>query len=102
MFDLLEAQELTNSSTHKNMAKTMKNRCKMLVESINQINATNLVLQDKQTETQNKILEKQFQYFKTKTQDTSNEMVKTLNNLTQVVTMSFTQGAANNKEYTQE
>lgn len=74
----------------------------MLVESINQINATNLVLQDKQTKTQNKILEKQLQYFKTKTQDTSNEMVKTFNNLTQVMTMAFTQGAANNKEYTQE
>jgi uncharacterized protein YjaZ len=101
MFDLLEAQELTNSSTHKNMAKTTKKRSKMLVEFINQINATNLVLQDKQTETQNKIPQKQLQYCKTKTQDTSNEMVKTFNNLTQVVTMAFTQGATNNKEYTQ-
>jgi hypothetical protein len=54
MFDLLEAQELTNSSTHKNMVKTMKKRSKMLVESINQINPTNLVLQDKQTKTQKK------------------------------------------------
>jgi hypothetical protein len=44
----------------------------------------NLVLQDKQIETQNKILEKQLQYFKTKTQSTSNDMVKALNNLTQV------------------
>jgi hypothetical protein len=26
MFDLLEAQELTNSSTHKNMAKTTKEK----------------------------------------------------------------------------
>jgi hypothetical protein len=26
MFDLLEAQELTNSSTHKNMVKTLNNK----------------------------------------------------------------------------
>jgi len=101
MFDLLEAQELTNFSTHKNMAKTTKKRSKML-DAINQINATNLVLQDKQIETQNKILEKQLQYFKTKTQGISNDMVKALNNLTQVAKMAFTQGAANNKEYTQD
>ncbi len=60
------------------------------------------MLQDKQIETQNKILEKQLQYFKTKTQGTSNDMVKALNNLTRVVTMAFTQDATNNKEYTQD
>jgi hypothetical protein len=32
-----------------------------MLDAINQINATNLVLQDKQIETQNKILEKQLQ-----------------------------------------
>jgi hypothetical protein len=73
-----------------------------MLDAINQINATNLVLQDKQIETQNKILEKQLQYFKTKTQGTSNDMVKALNNLTRVVTMAFTQDATNNKEYTQD
>jgi hypothetical protein len=50
---------------HKNMAKATKNGDKLLVKCIDWINAASLVLKKKQFQTQNNLLEKQLEYFKT-------------------------------------
>jgi hypothetical protein len=46
------------------MEKTIEKGSKILVESINRINATNVMLEEKWTKIQNKFVKKQIEYFK--------------------------------------
>jgi len=81
------------------MAEATKKGTKLLVESIDHMNVTSLVLEDKWTKVQDKILEKQLRYFQTRneaTNCTQMDMVWALNSLIQVMTLAFTRGAANN------
>jgi hypothetical protein len=50
---------------HRNMAKSTKKGNKLLVECIDWINATSLILKEKQVQTQDNLLGKQLQYFQT-------------------------------------
>jgi hypothetical protein len=71
----------TDSSIYKSMVEMTKKGNKMLVESIDRINATNLVLEDKQIE-----------YWKTINEATNNmqkDMVQDFNNMTPIMTMAF-------------
>jgi hypothetical protein len=71
----------TYSSIYKSMVEMTKKGNKMLVESIDRINATNLVLEDKQIE-----------YLKTINEAANNmqkDMVQDFNNMTPIMTMAF-------------
>ncbi len=50
---------------HKNMVKATKKGNKLLAKYIDWINTTNLILKEKQVQTQDNLLEKQLEYFKT-------------------------------------
>jgi hypothetical protein len=63
------------------------------------MNATSLVLEDKWAKIQELFLEKQLRYFQTQdkaTNCTQMDMVWALNNLIQVMTLTFTRSVANN------
>ncbi len=79
----------------------------MLVEFIDQINATNVLLKDEQIEIQDKLVEKQLEYFKVK-DDVANhmqiamgmDMIQVFNNLTHVMTQAFTRTIVNDNPHT--
>jgi roadblock/LC7 domain-containing protein len=72
------------------MAETTKHGNKMLVESIDRINATNLVLEDKWIEYLIAIDEA--------TNNMQKDMVQALNNMTQVMAMAFMWTTTNNNK----
>jgi hypothetical protein len=75
------------------MAEATKKGSKMLVESIDHINATSIVLEEKWTKIQNRLIDKQIEYFKIKDEATNHtqmamgmDMIQALNNLAQLMT----------------
>ncbi len=77
----------------------------MLVESIDRINATNVLLEEKQVEIQDKLVKKQLEYFKVRDEvanctQMGMGMNQAFNNLAQVRTQAFTQIVANDNPRT--
>jgi hypothetical protein len=75
------------------MAEATKKGNKMLVDSINQINATSIVLEEKWAKIQNRLVDKQIEYFKIKDEATNSTqmvmgigMIQAFNNLARVMT----------------
>lgn len=79
----------------------------MLVEFIDQINATNVFLKEEKNEIQDKLVEKQLEYFKVRDDGTNHAqiamgmgMIQVLNNLTQVMTQAFTRTTISDNPHT--
>jgi beta-xylosidase len=75
------------------MAKATKKGSKMLVDSIDRINVTSVSLEGKRIEIQDKLVEKQLEYFKVRDEVANRThmaicigMIKAFNNLTHVMT----------------
>ncbi len=73
------------------------------MEFIDQINVTSIMLEEKGTEIQNRLVEKQNEYFKIYNDVAHNTqmamgmgMIQALNNLTQAMNQAFMQVATNN------
>jgi hypothetical protein len=97
----------TYSSTHKNMVESAEKGSKILVESIDWINATSVMLEEKWVEIQNILVEKQIEYFKFWDEPANNtqmamgiRMIRAFNNLTQAMKQTFTRVATNNDNIT--
>jgi hypothetical protein len=74
------------------MLEATKKGSKMLVESIDHINATSIVLEEKWTKIQNRLIHKQIEYFKIKDEATNHmqmamgmDMIQAFNNLAQLM-----------------
>jgi len=89
------------------MAEATKKGSKMLVDSIDRINVTSVSLEGKRIEIQDKLVEKQLEYFKVRNEVANRTqmamgigMIEALNNLTHVMTQTFTQTIASDNPHT--
>lgn len=89
------------------MVESAEKGSKILVESIDWINATSVMLEEKWVEIQNILVEKQIEYFKIWDELANNtqmamgiKMIRALNNLTQAMKQTFTKVATNNDNIT--
>ncbi len=89
------------------MVEVAEKGSKILVESIDWINATSVMLEEKWAEIQNKLVEKQIEYFKIWDETTNNTqmamgmgMIQAFNNLTQAMNQTFMRVATNNNNIT--
>lgn len=89
------------------MAEAAAKGSKILMESIDRINATSVMLEEKWAEIQNRLVEKQIEYFKIWDEATNNtqmamgmRMIQALNNLTQAMNQTFMKVVTNNDNIT--
>jgi Skp family chaperone for outer membrane proteins len=77
-------------TSHKTITDATKKGSQMLVESINRMHETNLVLEEKQSKFQKANLAKQLDYFKSKNNlinETQMNMVRTITSLIEIMNM---------------